>query len=187
MKIQFNLLPEEEKRHLRIQKRFRMLIEYELHMIILGVFVVAGLFMVYFLLKSETEITRGVYTNVVEQETYKNVEALQKKFINTKQVVSEIYKLEENRFSPSELLILLSENIPNEISVDSIKTNDNSVVIGAVADAREDVIIMKDKLQSVTYNDMACIDNVSVSEAELSIPVDVFFTMTLEVNIECFK
>ena len=60
MKIRFNLLPREQKKHLHTQKILRTIMEQEVHLMILFLFLILGLFAIFFILKTETGIMQGI-------------------------------------------------------------------------------------------------------------------------------
>jgi len=187
MKIRFNLLPGRQKKHLHIQKILRIVMEQEIHVMILFLFLILGLFAIFFILKTETNIMQGIKAEVVEQEQYGNIIKAQEEFKNVHQKMNTVDKLLDEHVEWSQLLIILSENISKNIEVNSIEINDDIVVMGAMADTREDVVKLKEVFRNIVKNEANCFSDIVVPESQLTIPVDVTFVMTLKVNLECLK
>ncbi len=187
MRISFNLLPEKQKKHLHVQKIFRIIIEQEIHFMILFLFLIFGTFAIFFILKTEINIMQNIRTKLVEQEQYKSVLKTHKQFKDIHKKMNMIERLANNHVRWSQLFIILSENVSKYISIDSIKTDEDMVTIVAVADTREDVVKMKDVFSNIKINDINCFSDIVVPESQLAVPVDVTFTMTLKVNLECLK
>jgi len=187
MKIRFNLLPNKQKKHLHIQKILRTIMEQEIHLMILFLLLLLGLFAIFFILKTETDVMQGIKTEVVEQEQYKDILKRHKEFKDVHVRMDAVDQLLGNNVKWSQLFIILSENISKHITVDAIKINNNTITIKAIADTREDVVMMKETFSNVVNNDINCFDDIIVPESELTVPVDVGFTMTLKVNLKCLK
>ncbi len=187
MKIRFNLLPGKQKKHLQTQKAFRIVEEQQIYLIVVLLFLGLSLFAMYFILKVETSIMQDVANAVTKQEQYKEISAIHDKFTTVHKQMNATEKLVNNHTEWSELLITLSENIPQNIIINSVKTNGAVITIKALADTRGDVIFMKETFRDIKRNDIACFSEIVVPESELTVPVDVLFTMTFKVNLECLK
>jgi len=187
MKIRFNLLPKKQKKHLYIQKILRTIMEQEIHVMILFLFLVVGLFSMSFILTTETNIMQEVKVKVVEQEQYKDITETHNKFKDIHKKINSVNVLMNDHVKWSQLFVILSENISEYVTVKSIKVNSNTIIINGVADTREDVMDMKDMFSNIVYNDVNCFDSIIVPETELTVPVNLLFTMTLKINLECLK
>ncbi len=187
MKIRFNLLPEKQKKHLHIQKILRIIMEQEIHVMILFLFLILGVFAIFFMLKTEINIMQNIKTKLVEQEQYKDILQTHRKFKDIHKKMNTVEKLVNNHTKWSQLFIILSENISKHIAVDSIKVNEGKITIAAVADTREDVVEMKETFNNIANDDVNCFSDIVVPESQLTVPVDVTFVMTLKVNPECLK
>jgi Tfp pilus assembly protein PilN len=187
MKIRFNLLPKMQKKHLHIQKILRIVMEQEIHVMIVFLFLILGLFAIFFILKTEINIMQDIKSKVVEQEQYEDIIRAQEEFKDVHEKMKTVENLLGNHVEWSQLLILLSENISKNIKVNSIDINDDVVVIGAIADTREDVVRLKDMFRNIVKNEVNCFSDIVVPESQLTIPIDVTFVMTLKVNLECLK
>ena len=187
MKIRFNLLPEKQKKHLYIQKILRIVMEQEIHVMILFLFLILGVFAIFFMLKTEINIVQNIKMELVEQEQYKDILKTHETFESVHEKLNTIEKLVNNHTKWSQLFIILSENISKHIVVDSIKVNKDVITIAAVADTREDVVEMKEIFSNIIGNDVNCFSDIIVPESQLTVPVDVTFVMTLKVNPECLK
>ncbi|HIP50331.1 MAG TPA: hypothetical protein EYG99_02675 [Candidatus Pacebacteria bacterium] len=187
MKIRFNLLPKKQKKHLYIQKVLRIVMEQEIHVMILFLFLILGLFAIFFILKTETTITQGINAEVVEQDQYKDIMKTHKEFKEIHKKMNTVEKLSDDHIKWSQLFIILSENISKHIAVNSIKIDKDVIVIGAVADTRENVVEMKEVFRNIVESDVNCFSDIVVPESQLTVPVDVTFVMTLKVNLECLK
>jgi len=187
MKIRFNLLPTKQKKHLRTQKVFRMIMEQEIHVFIIIFFLILSLFAMYFVLKTETSIMEDVRKSVTEKESYQEIAAMHEKFKNIHQKMNASNTLNNGHILWSQLFVMLSENITDDISVNSIKTAGNIITIQAVADARESVISLKDRFRNVERDGVKCFTDIVVPESQLTVPFDVTFTMTFKVNLACLK
>lgn len=187
MKIRFNLLPEKQKKHLHTQKIFRIVMEREIYVLILLLFLILSLFAIYFILKTETSIMQTTKDEIVQQEQYKEIATMHEKFADVHKKMALVEQLNKEQISSSRFLIMLSENISQDVILNSVVVKENTVVIKAIADTREDVVLMKEKFRNIQYNDAQCFSDIVVPESELTVPVDVTFTMTSKVNLECFK
>jgi len=81
----------------------------------------------------------------------------------------------------------LSEKVPQTITVNSLNINEDTISMSALAQTRDDVVAFKEILKSISYNDEQCFEDIIVPESELTVPVDVVFTMTFKININCLK
>ncbi len=187
MKIRFNLLPGKQKKHLHTQKIFRIVMEREIYVLILLMFLILSLFAIYFILKTETSIMQTTRDEIVQQGQYKEIATMHAKFSNIHKKMTLVEQLDKGHVSMSRFLIILSENISQNIIIDSVVANEDTVVIKAIANTREDVVLMKEKFRNIKHNDIQCFSEIAVPESELTVPVDVAFTMTSKVNLECFK
>jgi Tfp pilus assembly protein PilN len=187
MKIRFNLLPVKQKKHLQTQKIFRIVMEQEIQVMILVMFMMLAFGGMYFVLKTETLIMQDIKEKIIQRDDYKEIANIHDKFSDIHLKMNNVNKLVKGDVIWSRLLIFFSENINKEIMVNSIKTSDDRITISAVAQTREDVITMKETFDEVVYNDVKCFENIVVPESELTVPIDVAFTMTLKVNLECLR
>lgn len=187
MKISFNLLPEKQKKHLHTQKIFRIIMEREIYVLILLLFLILSLFAIYFILKTETSIMQKTKDEIVQQEQYKEIATMHEKFSDVHKKMALVDQLNKEQVSSSRFLIMLSESISQNVILSSVVVDENTIVIKAIADTREDVVLMKEQFRDIQYNDIHCFSDIIVPESELTVPVDVIFTMTSKVNLECFK
>ncbi|MEA3323130.1 MAG: hypothetical protein U9Q12_02815 [Patescibacteria group bacterium] len=187
MKIRFNLLPEKQKKHLHTQKVFRIVMEREIYVLILLMFLILSLFAIYFVLKTEMSIMQGTKDEIVQREQYKEIAVMHENFSSVHKKMALVDQLKKEQISTSRFLIMLSENISQNVVINSVVADENKVVIKAIADTREDVVAMKEEFRNIKYNDVQCFSDIVVPESELTAPVDVTFTMTSKVNLECFK
>ncbi len=187
MKIRFNLLPVKQKKHLYTQKIFRIIMEQEIQLMILFLFLMLGFLAMYFVLKTETSIMQGIKDKITQNEKYQEIATMHEEFKKIHQKMNNIDRLNKGHILWSQLLISFSENIPQSITVDSIKTSDTTITMKAIADTREDVVSLKETFEEITYNDVKCFENIVVPESELTVPIDVAFTMTFKVNLMCLK
>lgn len=161
--------------------------EQEIHVMILFLFLILGLFSIFFILKTETRIMQDVKAIIVDKEQYKNIAKRHKEFKDIHKKLDVVDKLLDNHVDWSRLFIILSENITENITVNSIKIDKNIIVINAIADTREDVVKMKEIFNNITNNDVNCFSDIVVPESQLTAPVDVTFALTLKVNFKCLK
>ncbi len=187
MKIRFNLLPKKQKKHLRIQKILRTIMEQEIHIMILFLFLVVGLFAMSFILTTETNIMQEVKAEVVEQKQYKDITEIHSKFKDIHKKINSVNALMNNHVKWSQLFVILSENVSKYVVVNTIKVNNDTIIIKGIADTREDVMDMKDVFSNIMHNDVNCFDSIVVPETELTVPIDLSFTMTLKINLKCLK
>ena len=187
MKIRFNLLSPEQKKHLHTQKVFRVFMEQELHIIVILLLLVLGLFAMYFVLKTETNAMDEVAKKITENEQYQEIAQIREKFATIHKQVSRLERLHKNHNHWSQFFILLSENIPQTVMVESVEADKEKAIIHALALTREDVILMKEKFGNVEHNGEKCFTDIVVPESELTVPVDVLFTMTFKINTVCLK
>lgn len=186
MKISFNLLPKKQKDHLHVQKIFRIVMEREIYVLILLMFLILSLFAIYFILKTETSIMQTTKDEIEQQAQYKEIATMHEKFSDIHKKMTLVEQLNKGHVSTTQFLIMLSENISQDIIINSVVANENTVIINAIADTREDVVQMKEKFRNIKHNDAQCFSDIVVPESELTVPVDVTFTMTSKINLECF-
>ena len=187
MKIRFNLLPPRQKKHLKIQKVFRTVIEQEIHIVFLFLFLVLSLFAMYFILNTRTTIMQDIKMRIIEKEQYKEIESMHGNFADIHKTMNSVDELIKGRTRWSRLLIILSENIGQQINVDSMVVSGDKLIIEAIAETRGDVILLKASLRDIVINDVQCFEEIVVPESQLATPVDVVFTMTLKINSSCLK
>ncbi len=120
MKIKFNLLPKKQKDHLNRRKTFRIIMEQEIHVMIAFLFLIGGLFAVYFILKTEISVMEEVKSSVTENERYKKVAVMHDEFIEVNKKVDLINKLDKNHLKWSRMIIFLSETVSSSIVIESI-------------------------------------------------------------------
>jgi Tfp pilus assembly protein PilN len=187
MKIQFNLLPKKQRKHLQIQKMFRIITEQEIQILIICLVLFVSIFGMYFVLRSETAITNEIKEAIINQESYKKIIEIHKTFKKVRGEVSIFSKLTTEHVHWSQLLIMLSESIPNTITINTLTTKDNTITMQAIANTREDVVELKEILRNVKYKDVNCFEKIVVPESELTVPIDVNFKITLDVNVVCLR
>jgi Tfp pilus assembly protein PilN len=187
MKIQFNLLPKNHKKHLQMQKMFRIITEQEIQVLILCLILFASLFGMYFVLKVEVSILDDVKKSVTNNEQYKDIIEIHKTFKKVHGEMNIFSKLTVEHVHWSQLLAMLSESVPDTIIVNTLKTNDNTITMTAVANTREDVVKFKEVIRNVKSGDINCFEKIIVPESELTVPIDVNFTITFDVNTTCLK
>jgi Tfp pilus assembly protein PilN len=187
MKIQFNLLPENQKKHLHTQRVFRMAMEQEIQILIVCMILGLSLFGIFYILKTQVNILEKMKAQLVEQEAYEEIVEIQKTFKKVQTEMNAFSKLTNEHIRWSKALIVFSEIIPETIKVDRVSTEDNTMTIKAIADTREDVVDLKTIFKEYKQGDTPCFTNVIVPESELIIPVDVAFTMTFDIDVACLK
>ncbi len=187
MKIKFNLLPKKQKRYHDMNFLFHYYSKCFTPIQMVFLFLIGGLFAVYFILKTEISVMEEVKSSVTENERYKKVAVMHDEFIEVNKKVDLINKLDKNHLKWSRMIIFLSETVPSSIVIESIKTTNDSVSIKAQANTRESVVEFKNALKDMEYDEKKCFTNVVVPEEQLATPVDIFFTMTFKINLDCLK
>ncbi len=187
MKIKFNLLPLQQKEHLRIQQILRSILEQEIYITIVFGVLTLSLFGIYFILKSEAGLLKAVEEKFTEQSGYQEITSIHEEFKDVHQVIKDVTKTLDGHVNWSRVLIMLSENVDEQIIIESITTTDNQMQIHAIAKTREDVISLKEKFREVKRNEQTCFENIVVPESDLALPKNVSFTMTLDVNVACLR
>jgi Tfp pilus assembly protein PilN len=187
MKIRFNLLPENQKEHLRMQKNLRTIMEQEIHVLIIVGILVLSLFAIFFLLKTEAMIMKDVEDEIMQKSGYGEVLQIHDKFKETHEKMNTVNVLEKKSVKWSRFFHILSENIDQAIRIDSLKITDGHAVIEGVADTREDVVSLKEKIAQITQNEKKCFDKIAVPEAQLAVPVNVKFTISFNIDLTCLE
>ena len=155
-------------------------------MIVFGI-LVFSLFAIYFLLKSESGLLRGVEQGMIDQDGYQEILDIHDEFKRVQSTTKEVNKILDGHVNWSYVMILISQNISEQIVVDEMATTDNHMTIRAVAQTREDVVRLKEKFKDAARNEQKCFENITVPESDLALPKNVKFTLSFDVNIACLK
>jgi hypothetical protein len=103
------------------------------------------------------------------------------------QKVDSLAVLQEKHYNWSRVFVLMSENMIDGVIVEELTTADNHIKLRAVADKRETVVSLKEKMRDVQWEQYKCFENVVVPESELAKPTNLTFTMTFDINIICLQ
>ena len=185
MKIRFNLLPLQQKKHLHTQKVLRMIMEQQIYTGIVVGFFIMGLLAMYILLRTEAIFTKEVEQGMFDRLGYQEIIDIHEKFKSTHKKMASVEDIQKKHYHWSRVFVFLSENIVDGVTVEEFSTVDNHVKLRAVADKRETVVLMKEKMRDVKWSEKQCFENIVVPESDLATPVNVAFSMTLDVNVNC--
>lgn len=185
MKIRFNLLPESQKKHLRIQKILRTIMEQEIYIVIIIGILIFSLFAMYFLLKTESSIMKDVEAQIMAQSGYAEIADIHNKFKDVHAKMTRIDALDKESVHWSKFFILLSEKLEDDVRVNSLSIKNDSATINALAGTRESVVELKERMRAAQIDGQVCFEDVVVPESDLAKPTDVIFTMTFKINLAC--
>lgn len=187
MKIWFNLLPAQQKKHLHTQKVLRMIMEQEIYLAITLGFFVACLFGMYIILKTEATITKNVEKDLMGHMGYKEVVDIQGQFKDVHKKMAQLEEMEKKQFHWSRILILMSESMVDGVRVEEYSSADNRFQMRAVAQTRDQVVMIKEKFRNAQLSGVTCFENITVPESDLAAPKDVVFTMSFDINLMCLQ
>lgn len=185
MKIRFNLLPENQKKHLRVQKVLRTVMEQEIYIVIIVGILILSLFAMYFLLNTEALIMKGVETQIMAQSGYSEIADIHKKFTDVHAMMNHVSALEKKNIEWSHFFILLSEKLDEDITVNSLTVKEGGITMQALAGTRENVVDLKERFRDTEVNGEKCFQDIVVPESDLAKPINVTFTMTFKINLAC--
>lgn len=181
------MLPQEQKRHLRIQKRLRIAIEQEIYFVIIAILFFLALCAMYFLLVSRFTIIEGMEQQITQKEAYVQVRDMHQKFDRIDTYVQHLDTLHDDMPQWSQLFVLLSAHVPQNIVVHRISMEENHVSVHATAVTRDDIAVVKEKLRDVERDGKQCFTKIHVPEGQFAVPEDVQCDIEFDVQLDCLK
>ncbi len=188
MKITINLLPLQQKIILRAKYIFRIVLEQQLLVVILLVLVTFGLLAINYLLKLEQDSLMASNAELVARPDYAEILVLHEKFAETNKKVEIISSLQMEHIQWSDIMNLLSNNIPSDISVREFKTDAERVTLSGVSQRVDSLVAFQNSLSTIQLEGQNCFLNVDVPDRYLVKSENVDFVMTFRINVnDCMK
>lgn len=187
MRIQFNLLPPAQKKHLATQRVLRSIVENEVYIVVVMIVFVLALLSIYIIVDGDTNTITAEQQRAQQDPAYREAMDIRQLFVATHKDVATYTTMTKRHYHWARVIESMNGNMVSGVSVEELSSQDNLVTMRATAQRREDVVALKDKFRAVMWQDKPCFTDLTVPEADLAAPTDLVFTMTFRVDAACLR
>jgi len=187
MKIALNLLPEDQKKHLREQYIFRSILQEEIYIISIIIIFFFGLFGVHLVLSSEVRLLEQQVKHQENNTQAHEIETAHQLFRDVSKDVDTLYTLSKNHLSWAPLLKKISATVGRDVRIDGIHQKDGQLKIEGVAHTRQDAVELKEAIAEITIGDVKCFSDITIPAKDLVTAVDTHFVLTAMIATECIR
>lgn len=182
MEINLNLLPPSKKEEILKKRRLKTVMGFEASLTLLLV-VFLGILM-SFKIVLDMGLSANLHARAERENTeqYDKIKKYDEQFRQVNLDISRIKTVERSQLYWSRLLDRLSGIIFPGIALDSITTNDYQISISGVSDNRENLVLLKEKLEGEE-----CFSNVDLPLSDLVDKNNVNFQITFNIGPDCLK
>ncbi len=185
MKIKLNLLPDKNKKKLRTTRYFWLILDQELHVVIVIIILILGLLGINFVISYEiTNLENSIKTYGKEKNS-KEIKEIREKFKKSNLKVRNINNLINGGISWNYLFSEISKNVDDKIAIKSVKVENTLIKIKAVANERADAIDFKEKMIKLNFNNEPCFEGVAIPAQDLVSSKFVEFNLTASILKNC--
>lgn len=185
MKIELNLLPDKNKKNLKIRRRFWIIFEQELQVVIAIFVLISGLVGINFIISYEVNALDNIISAQKEENNSKEIEKIRGVFNEVNSEIKSINNLIENGISWNYLLNSFSEVVNDKIAIKSIKVENTVIMIKAVAETRTDAIEFKEKFSKIKRNNKDCFGESKIPSEDLVASKFVEFKLIAPIKKDC--
>ena len=183
MMINLNLIPQNKKEEIIQAGHFRNILKWEFEMAgIVLAFILILVSMNYILKINFLSVQNSISQNPKDIEKIEEIARYDKEIKNINVKISEITKVSRGQLHWSNFFNRLNEDMPAEISLDSISTQGYRVSLGGNAKTREALITLKENLEKDE-----CFGNVNLPLSNLVDKANVEFQIFSDIDKECLK
>jgi Tfp pilus assembly protein PilN len=182
MKIYLDLLPQQRKQEIKRRRLFRKILREEALFLLPFIVLIFILFSIYYILTIQKEITITAYSAQQSQEKYQQLETYEEKFKQTNVLMQAMKKIQLGHLHWQQFFQQLSEIVPDNIYISDLSTKDFTVFIIGKAKTRDDLLNLKNKLESAP-----CFKNINVPLSNLVVKNNVDFQIDISINENCLK
>lgn len=180
--VEVNLIPPGRKVEIAKIRRLKLILRIELMVfIILSVFFLVLLSFNY-VLKLDLGVVFADPNLAQNRQRYDRIVKYNEDFSRLNLQTGETLNMENDQLYWSKLLSLLSEKEISGIEITSLSTKDYNILIGGKADARDDLIAYKEKLDQEE-----CFSGVDLPLSNLVLPKDIDFQISFKIKEDCLK
>jgi len=187
MKIELNLLPEEQKKQLHQQRFFRSALQQEIYIASIIFIFFFGLFGIHTILSSEKDLLK---LQVAEQnKTFQDdgLEEAHQLFHTVGDKGDMLYTLSKNHIVWTPLLKEISNIVTKDIRIDEIHLHQGKLVIDGVARTREHAVTFKKQMEGITIKDVSCFYDVIIPAENLVAATNTTFKLNATVAEGCVR
>ena len=182
MRIYLDLLPQQKKQEVKRKKIFRQILKGELLFLVPFAVLIFILLSIYYILMLQAETNANSHSSQQLKEKYKQLEVYEEKFKQANSLVQTMGKIQAGHFYWHNFFQKLSETIPDNVYITDLSTKDLNVFLVGKAKAREDLLSLKNNLESEE-----CFKNINVPLSNLVTKEDVDFQIDISINEDCLK
>ncbi|MDH4330173.1 MAG: PilN domain-containing protein [Candidatus Moranbacteria bacterium] len=182
MKIAINLLPEKRKKDIKRRKFLLFIIWQEVLIIFTAIVFFAVLFSTNFILGINFQNIQKDGEKYFNRSEFKEMKKYEQEFANVNKRASVVREIQKNDFYWTNFFYELSRIIPEGIKLSSLSTNQSSVTLMGRSNSRDNLIVLKDKLEA-----SGCFLEVDVPLSNIVKKEDIDFKIELKINKECLK
>ncbi len=185
MKIELNLLPDKNKKSLKTRRYFWIIFEQELHVIIAIFILIVGLAGINFIISYNANALEDIVNAQKEESNSKEIEKIRNIFNEINSEIRNIDNLIENSISWNYLLNALSYTVNDKIAIESLKVENTSLIIKAIAETRMDAIEFKEKISEIKRNNKVCFGEPNIPSEDLVSSKFVEFNLIASITKDC--
>ncbi|MDR3559004.1 MAG: PilN domain-containing protein [Candidatus Pacebacteria bacterium] len=182
MDIRLNLIPPREKEGILKKKRLKMVIRLEISASVFLVMFFGVLVSFRYILNTGLAADQRAQQQSEESSQYGQIKQYDQQFTKINAQVSQLTGIDREQLYWSRLLDKLDNLVFPGITLSSLTTNDYVVSMGGVADNRDDLVLLKEKLGSEK-----CFSNVDLPLSDLVDRNNVSFQINFDIQPSCLE
>jgi len=182
MKIFIDLLPQQRKQEIRRKKIFHKILRGEFLFFLPICIFICILLSTYYTIILQRNSSSIFYMSQQSQDEYQKLDKYEKKFKEINEKDSLLAKIKSGHLYWKNVLVELSNIIPDNVYLNNISNNNYAVFLAGKAGSRDDLIKLKDNLEA-----SQCFQNVNVPLSNLVVKNDIDFQIDLVLKEECLK
>lgn len=182
MDIKINLLSEEKKRFVRQRKRFRFIVFQEVFVVLLLFLYTVALYGMDRSLNARAQ--EEDHADAVEKTdaVFHEIDAAEQMFVEVNDLLARVKSFREGHIRWTNVLDALNRNIPDELVLHALSTNDRMVSVTGVASTREVLLAFQKRLLEDD-----CFSDARVPLSDLFASEHVEFQADIDVREQCLK
>jgi len=182
MGIKLNLIPQYRKNEISQSSKLRMILRWEIELAVLMLILFSLFISLDYVLKFNLEAQTSELEGRQDKEGYDKIVNLDNNFKAVNAIVTLDESIQNDQLYWSRMFEKLSDIIPDGVSVSKLANKDYRVMIVGLADTRDILIDMKDKLSQE-----ACFANINLPLSNLVSKDNVEFQIEFDIKEECIK
>ncbi len=185
MKTLLNLLPEGKKESIQGRLRSRFLLWQLFLLFLLEIFYLTILICTYLVLEFQLRSLSAIENDTLasSQSEVTRLNAYEKKFDETNQIVNVIGAIDRSHHYFSKVFLLIDPLLPDGIAITHLATKEYTVSLSGRAQTREQLLQLDENLKNMG----SCIENVMVPLQNLFSQEDIDFQVDFTIKPDCLR